>query len=136
MKTHSYRSSVINNNPSISALGARLKLCHRKQIECQSLQDYVKDLIALHDVAKIAHVQKRVRPDSESFKLLEENFIKDAGTSNPYRSDETFLACFEKNLMIHNNYVMIAVLALRGALSSKNTLLKSELQNEQNLGKN
>ena len=51
IKSYYYYSSF-NCYLYVSALGARIKLYNYRQHEDQSVQDYIKELSALHDVVK------------------------------------------------------------------------------------
>ena len=51
IKSHCYYSNS-NRHPYILALDARIKLYNYRQHKDQSVQDYIKELNALHDVVK------------------------------------------------------------------------------------
>ena len=50
--------------------------------------------------------------------------------------DPELLDQYNTELSNYNNKIMLAIIALRGALLSKYKLLKAELQNQYNLGQN
>ena len=79
IKSHCYHSSS-NCYPCVSALGARIKLCNCRQCEDQSLQDYIKELNALHDVVKAVGGGQGVGVIGEVFTEVERMFQSQYGT--------------------------------------------------------
>ena len=116
----------------MSALSARIKFCNYRQHEGQSSQDYVKGLSAMHDVVKAIDGAQGVGIDGEVFEEIERMFQIQHGCT---LSDPGILERHNDTLSSYSYRLMLANIALRGALPSKCKLLKAELQKQHNLGK-
>ena len=73
IKSQCYHSNS-NRHPCVSALSARVKLCNYFQQEGKHIQDYAKELKAIHDVVKAIDGGKGVGIDGEAFEEVEKRF--------------------------------------------------------------
>ena len=97
------------------------------------VQDYIKELNALHDIVKAVNGEQEVGINGEVFTEAERMFQSQHGI---LPMDPRLMEQYTTELSSYNNKLMLAIIALRGTLPSKYKLLKAELQNQYNLGQN
>ena len=116
--------SSSNRYPRASTTSARIKLCDYRQQEGHSAQDCVKELKAIHDVAKAIDGGQGVGMDREAFEEIEKTFQIQHGCTP---SGPSLLERRDAELADYSNMIVLAHISLRGALPSKHRLLKVEL---------
>ena len=132
IKSH-YCHSSSNRHPRVPALSTRIKLHDHRQQEGQSVQDYAKELNAIHDVVKEIDGGQGVGIDGEAFEEIEKRFQVLHGCAP---LDPGILERHNNELAAHSDTIILVHITLRGALPSKHKLLKEELQTRHNLGQN